>query len=117
MPYCITLRSRTDARITGWYAGSNLRWSTEIAGWPGADFIEAPLGPLSAKRLHPGTAEVAEVITSLSDIRVVEPFELEHLVCAVALLDPVHPDIPRMPRFRRPIGRVDPAPLAHLGEV
>jgi len=29
MPYCITLRSRTDARITGWYAGSNLRWSTD----------------------------------------------------------------------------------------
>lgn len=29
MPYCITLRSRTDARITGWYAGTNLRWSTD----------------------------------------------------------------------------------------
>jgi hypothetical protein len=29
MPYCITLRSRTDARITGWYAGSNSRWSTD----------------------------------------------------------------------------------------
>ena len=23
MPYCITLRSRTDARVTGWYAGRN----------------------------------------------------------------------------------------------
>jgi hypothetical protein len=30
MPYCITLRSRIDTRIiTGWYAGSNCRWSTD----------------------------------------------------------------------------------------
>jgi hypothetical protein len=29
MPYCITLRSRTDATITGWYAGRNCRWSTD----------------------------------------------------------------------------------------
>ena len=29
MPYCITLRSRTDARVTGWYAGGNCRWSTD----------------------------------------------------------------------------------------
>ena len=30
MPYCITLRSRTDTRITtGWYAGSHCRWSTD----------------------------------------------------------------------------------------
>jgi hypothetical protein len=30
MPYCITLRSRTDAKITGWYAGSRTcRWSTD----------------------------------------------------------------------------------------
>ena len=29
MAYCITLRSRTDARITGWYDGSNSRWSTD----------------------------------------------------------------------------------------
>ena len=29
MPYCITLRSRTDTRITGWYAGRNTRWSTD----------------------------------------------------------------------------------------
>jgi hypothetical protein len=27
--YCITLRSRTDARITGWYDGSDSRWSTD----------------------------------------------------------------------------------------
>jgi hypothetical protein len=27
--YCITLRSRTDARITGWYDGSDGRWSTD----------------------------------------------------------------------------------------
>jgi hypothetical protein len=29
MPYCITLRSRTDARITGWYTGRNSPWSTD----------------------------------------------------------------------------------------
>ena len=29
MPYCITLRSRTDARITGWYDGTGNRWSTD----------------------------------------------------------------------------------------
>ena len=29
MPYCITLRSRTDATVTGWYAGRNCRWSTD----------------------------------------------------------------------------------------
>jgi hypothetical protein len=29
MPYCITLRSRTDARITGWYGGRNCLWSTD----------------------------------------------------------------------------------------
>ena len=29
MPYCITLRSRTDASITGWYDGSESRWSTD----------------------------------------------------------------------------------------
>jgi hypothetical protein len=29
MPYCITLRSRTDANITGWYAGKNCVWSTD----------------------------------------------------------------------------------------
>jgi hypothetical protein len=29
MPYCITLRSRTDALITGWYNGSDSRWSTD----------------------------------------------------------------------------------------
>jgi len=29
MPYCITLRSRTDKRITGWYAGGSCRWSTD----------------------------------------------------------------------------------------
>ena len=30
MPYCITLRSRPDRRIvTGWYDGSNCRWSTD----------------------------------------------------------------------------------------
>ena len=29
MPYCITLRSRIDKRITGWYDGSDSRWSTD----------------------------------------------------------------------------------------
>jgi hypothetical protein len=29
MLYCITLRSRTGARITGWYDGSDSQWSTD----------------------------------------------------------------------------------------
>jgi hypothetical protein len=29
MAYCITLQSRTVGRITGWYTGSNGRWSTD----------------------------------------------------------------------------------------
>jgi len=29
MLYSITLRSRTDTRITGWYDGSRSRWSTD----------------------------------------------------------------------------------------
>jgi len=29
MPYCITLRARTGKNITGWYDGSNCRWSTD----------------------------------------------------------------------------------------
>jgi hypothetical protein len=29
MPYCITLRSRTDERVIGWYTGSDSRWSTD----------------------------------------------------------------------------------------
>ena len=28
-PYCVTLRSRTDATIIGRYAGRNTRWSTD----------------------------------------------------------------------------------------
>ena len=27
--YCITLRSRIDTRVTGWYDGSDSRWSTD----------------------------------------------------------------------------------------
>jgi hypothetical protein len=29
MPYCITLRSKSETRVTGWYAGSDCRWSTD----------------------------------------------------------------------------------------
>jgi hypothetical protein len=29
MYYSITIRSRTDAKITGWYDGSGSRWSTD----------------------------------------------------------------------------------------
>ena len=29
MPYSITLRSRIDATITGWYDGSRSQWSTD----------------------------------------------------------------------------------------
>ena len=31
MPYCITLRSRIDATITGWYDGS--KWSADHKRW------------------------------------------------------------------------------------
>jgi hypothetical protein len=29
MAYCITLRSKTEMRVTGWYVGGNCRWSTD----------------------------------------------------------------------------------------
>jgi len=29
MPYCITLRSKSETKVTGWYAGSSCRWSTD----------------------------------------------------------------------------------------
>ena len=29
MSYCITLRSKTNAMITGWYSGGYNRWSTD----------------------------------------------------------------------------------------
>jgi hypothetical protein len=29
MPYSVTLRSRIDATVTGWYDGSRSRWSTD----------------------------------------------------------------------------------------
>jgi hypothetical protein len=29
MPHSITLRSKTDATITGWYDGTGSRWSTD----------------------------------------------------------------------------------------
>jgi hypothetical protein len=29
MLYCITFRSKSEARITGWYTGNNGRWSTD----------------------------------------------------------------------------------------
>jgi len=29
MPYSVTLRSRADATITGWYDGSGSKWSTD----------------------------------------------------------------------------------------
>jgi hypothetical protein len=29
MAYCITVKSRTERRITGWYTGSNSWWSTD----------------------------------------------------------------------------------------
>ncbi len=29
MAYCITLQSRAEERITGWYAGGNSRWTTD----------------------------------------------------------------------------------------
>ena len=29
MAYCITLRCKNETKVTGWYAGSSCRWSTD----------------------------------------------------------------------------------------
>ena len=29
MSYCITLRCKSETRVTGWYAGGSCRWSTD----------------------------------------------------------------------------------------
>jgi hypothetical protein len=42
MRYCITLRSRPDGRITGWYDGSDKCWSTDRSR-----------GPMSTPRSRP----------------------------------------------------------------
>jgi hypothetical protein len=43
MPYCITLRSRTDAKITGWYAGKNCVWSLIVRGKNGSPTPRMPV--------------------------------------------------------------------------
>jgi hypothetical protein len=42
MPYCITLRSRTDARIIGWYAGRNCDGSLIINAKSGSTTNTTP---------------------------------------------------------------------------
>jgi hypothetical protein len=62
MSYSITLRSRTDARITGWYDGSGSRWSTDHTRQKLFDSKhEAKLISDELRRLCPRNAEVINV--------------------------------------------------------
>ena len=62
MSYSITLRSRTDARITGWYDGSSSRWSTDhIRQKLFDDKHEAKLIRDELRSLCPRNAEVINV--------------------------------------------------------
>jgi hypothetical protein len=62
MSYSITLRSRTDARITGWYDGSTSRWSTDHARQKVFDDShEAKLTRDELRNLCPRNAEVINV--------------------------------------------------------
>jgi hypothetical protein len=62
MYYSITLRSRTDAKITGWYDGSGSRWSTDHARQKlFGDSHEAKLTRDELRSLCPRNAEVINV--------------------------------------------------------
>lgn len=62
MDYSITLRSRTDARITGWYDGSRSRWSTDHTRRKRFDHKrEAKLIRDELRSLCPRNAEVINV--------------------------------------------------------
>jgi hypothetical protein len=68
MPYCITLRSRTDARITGWYDGSGARWSTDHDRQKVFD-KKSDAGPVchELRSLCPRNAEVINIEAKLDD--------------------------------------------------
>ena len=62
MYYSITLRSKTDARITGWYDGSGSRWSTDHTRQKRFDRKhEAKLVRDELRSLCPRNAEVINV--------------------------------------------------------
>jgi hypothetical protein len=68
MPYCITLRSRTDARLTGWYDGSGGRWSTDHNRRKVFD-KKSDAGPVchELRSLCPRNAEVINIEAKLDD--------------------------------------------------
>ena len=68
MPYCITLRSRTDATITGWYDGSDSRWSTDHNRQKVFD-KKSDAGPVcqELRSLYPRNAEVIDIEANLDD--------------------------------------------------
>jgi hypothetical protein len=62
MPYCITLRSRTDANITGWYAGRNTRWSTDQTRQRRfGTLLDAGIVCHELRSLYPRNAEVINI--------------------------------------------------------
>ena len=68
MPYCIMLRSRTDATITGWYDGSDSRWSTDHNRQKVFD-KKSDAAPVchELRSLYPRNAEVIDVEANLDD--------------------------------------------------
>jgi hypothetical protein len=70
MAYCITLRARTDTRIiTGWYAGSTCRWSTDhtrrkVFG----NKLDATAVCCELRNLCPRNAEVINIEDALDDL-------------------------------------------------
>jgi hypothetical protein len=68
MPYCITLRSRTDATITGWYDGSDSRWSTDHNRQKVFD-KKSDAGPVcqELRSLYARNAEVIDIESNLDD--------------------------------------------------
>jgi hypothetical protein len=63
--YCITLRSRVDARITGWYDGSDSRWSTDRKR-QSLFAMKHDAGPIcqELRRLCPRNAEFINIETA-----------------------------------------------------
>ena len=70
MPYCITLRSRTNARITGWYAGGNTQWSTDQTRQRRFENQHDAIDVCHELRsLCPGNAEVINIEVAQDDAR------------------------------------------------
>jgi len=69
MPYSITLRSRTDTRITGWYDGSGSRWSTDHNRQKVFD-KKSDARPVchELRSLCPRNAEVINIEATLDDL-------------------------------------------------